>query len=92
MENEVVNNQATTTPEPEKKGLSIASMVMGLVGLFFIPILFGILAIVFSVVGKKQGGKGFAIAGLVLGIFDVVYSVFAIISALFLASSFSSLI
>lgn len=91
MENEVVNNE-TVSAVPEKKGFSIASMVMGLVGLFFIPILFGILAIVFSVVGKKQGGKGFAIAGLVMGIIDVAYGAIVIINSLILLATVGSII
>ena len=76
MENE---NQA---PVEEKKGLSIASMVLGLVGLFLFAVPCGILAIIFSILGKKKGGKGFATAGLVLGIVDVVWGLFAVIAAL----------
>ena len=75
MENE---NQ---TPVEEKKGFSIASMVLGIVGLIVFALPCGILAIIFSLLGKKKGGKGFAIAGLVLGIIDVVFGAFAIIAA-----------
>ena len=62
----------TETKEPEQKGFSIASMVLGIVGIFVAPIPCGILAIVFGAIGLKKGGKGFAIAGLVLGIVDIV--------------------
>lgn len=82
MENE---NQ---TPVEEKKGLSIASMVLGLVGLFLFAIPCGILAIIFALVGKKKGGKGFATAGLVLGIIDVAWGLFAIITVM---STFNAL-
>lgn len=72
----------------EKKGLSIASMVLGIVGLIIFAVPCGVLAIIFGLVGKKKGGKGFAIAGLVLGIIDVAFGVYAIINA---AALFSSL-
>lgn len=71
----------------EKKGMSIASMVLGIVGLIVAALPCGILAIIFSIVGKKKGGKGMATAGLVLGIIDVVFGVFAIISSVALVGS-----
>ena len=57
----------------EKKGLSIASMVLGIVSLVLCCIVYisvpcALLAIIFAEVGMKKGGKGMAIAGLVLGI------------------------
>lgn len=82
MENE---NQA---PVEEKKGLSISSMVLGLVGLLVFAVPCGVLAIIFSVIGKKKGGKGFATAGLVLGIIDVAFGLFAIVTTM---STFASL-
>lgn len=82
MENE---NQ---TPIEEKKGLSIASMVLGLVGLVIFAVPCGILAIIFSIIGKKKGGKGFATAGLILGIIDVAFGLLAIIISL---STFASI-
>lgn len=75
MENE--NN----TPVQESKGFSIASMVLGLVGLVVFALPCGILAIIFSILGRKKGGKGFATAGLVLGILDAVFGALAIFMA-----------
>lgn len=74
MDNEV--NQNTTSAPAEKKGLSIASMVLGIIGLvccciWYISIPCSILAIIFGIIGKKKGGKGMAIAGLVLGIIAI---------------------
>lgn len=66
----------------EKKGMSITSMVLGIVGMIIVPLICGILAIIFSVIGKKKGGKGFATAGLVLGIIDTVYGVISLVLAL----------
>ena len=58
---------------------------MGLVGLFWNPVfIMGILAVVFGLVGKAQinnnpmqKGGGMAIAGLVLGIVDIVGTIMA---------------
>lgn len=57
-----------------KKGLSIASMVLGIVGIILsctgVGIICGLLALIFGgiALNKKQGIKGMAIAGIVLGI------------------------
>lgn len=52
-------------PMEEKKGMSIASMVLGIIGLVFwcIPILggpIGIVGLILGIVGRKNGGKGMA--------------------------------
>ena len=55
----------------EKKGMSIASMILGIIGLiaWCIP-LFGfpvtIVGLVLGILGLKRGGKGMAIAGIVM--------------------------
>lgn len=56
----------------EGKGLSIAALVLGLLGLalFFVPligVLLGIVAVVLGVLGLRRAGRGMAIAGIVLG-------------------------
>ncbi len=66
------SNSEQTVPQ-ESKGLSIASMVLGIISvvlfcIWYISIPCAILAIIFGVVGMKKDGKGMAIAGLVLGI------------------------
>lgn len=53
------------------KGLAIASMVLGIVGLIVFGLPCGILAIIFSIVSKKKAKSGMATAGLVLGIIDI---------------------
>lgn len=65
---------ATTyaVPIDHRTGFSITSLVTGIVSLltvFFIfpPIILGIVALVFGILGLKRGGKGMAIAGLILG-------------------------
>ncbi len=69
-------NKTTQTVAQESKGLSIASMVLGIISvvlfcIWYISIPCAILAIIFGIVGMKKGGKGMGIAGLVLGIVAV---------------------
>src|SRR3954462_15398383 len=65
------------TPTPQKGNpAAVAGLVLGLIGC--LPFLTGVLAIVFSIVGIRKtrdpqvGGKGMAVAGLILGILSVV--------------------
>ncbi|MBB4713750.1 MULTISPECIES: DUF4190 domain-containing protein [Streptomyces] len=57
-------------------GLAIASLCCGIIGLFFLNIILGPLAIVFGAVARRQAsvrnGAGMAKAGIILGIVDVV--------------------
>ena len=75
----------------QTNGLAVASMVLGIVGVFFF-IFFGIvsiLAFVFGWVaigqinrsGGRQGGKGMAVAGVVLGAIEIVIFVALIVAA-----------
>ncbi len=67
-------------PPPTKRtnGFAITALVLGLIGLLILGPLMGILAIIFGAVGmgfaNKNGGvgKGLAVAGLVLGICDIL--------------------
>ena len=62
--------------QPKAAGLAVASMVLGILGLFFgwLYLVPPVLAVIFSGVALNQikqrglGGKGMAITGLVLGI------------------------
>lgn len=64
-------------PPQENKGLSIASMVLGICGFlaWCIP-LFGypvcIVGLVLGIVGIKKGGKGMAIAGIIMSAITLV--------------------
>jgi hypothetical protein len=66
--------QAPQAPKPQTAGFAVASLVLGLVGLFVFPIVSGILAIVFGSLRLRAGsaGRGMAIAGFVLGIVGTV--------------------
>ena len=69
--------------DESKSGLSTASLVLGIVGLLF-PIC-SILAIIFGIITlvKKEGIKGCAIAGIVLGCLPILA---VIVVLVFLAS------
>lgn len=84
----------------ENKGLSIASLVLGIVSIVlfcyaYISIPSAILAIVFSILGKKKGGAGMAKAGLILGIIAlsiiVLFYIFAFAGLMTLTSVIGSL-
>ncbi|WP_432057621.1 DUF4190 domain-containing protein [Streptomyces sp. bgisy022] len=57
-------------------GLAIASLCCGIVGLFFLNVVLGPLAIILGAVAHRQagakGGAGMAKAGIILGIVSVV--------------------
>jgi hypothetical protein len=71
-------------PAKNPVGFGIASFVIGVVGIFIAGIPAGLLAIIFASISlsryAKYGGKlkGFAIAGLVLGIIDILGALLAI--------------
>jgi hypothetical protein len=65
-------------------GFAIAGFIASILGLFFVPILFLPLGIVFSALGLKSDLKGLAIAGLIIGIVGVL--LFLILILLFAAA------
>ena len=78
--NEEENNVNTTTTNStpvEKKGFNITSMVLGIISIvgicfWYVSIPTSIIAIIFSVAGRKDAGRGMGIAGMVLGIITLV--------------------
>lgn len=93
-------NKTTETVAQESKGLSIASMVLGIISvvlfcIWYISIPCAILAIIFGIVGMKKGGRGMGIAGLVLGIVAlailVVIYLLAVIGIASIGSALSSM-
>jgi len=79
-------------PMEEKKGMSIASMVLGIIGLVFwcIPILggpIGIVGLILGIVGRKKGGRGMATAGIVMSIITIVLAVINAIAGVYLQTS-----
>lgn len=62
--------QKLTYPETTSNGWGIASFCCAMVGLFFPPM--GILAIIFGAIGVNKKLKGLAIAGLTLGVIEIL--------------------
>lgn len=90
-------NKTTQTVAQENKGLSIASMVLGIVSvvlfcIWYISIPCAILAIIFGIVGMKKGGKGMGVAGLVLGIVALAVLVIVYLLAIAGVASLTSTI
>ena len=89
---ETKQEEKTSAVENKSNGLSIASLVLGLVGLIIAALPCGIMAIIFGLMGKKRGGNGMATAGFILGIADIaLWVVFFVIGLITAASMFMSL-
>ena len=77
----VVAQPAAKAKPTKNSGMAVAGFVLSLVGVLIIPILFGALGCAFSGVGLAQTskgalkGKGLAIAGLIIGAFNVGYGI-----------------
>ena len=75
QDNTTVNTNSNT--QVEKKGFNITSMILGIVSvvlfcLWYVSLPCSIIAIIFSIAGRKDAGRGMGIAGLVLGIIALV--------------------
>lgn len=81
----------------EQKGMSIASMVLGIIGIlaWCIPCCgypIGITGLILGIVGRKKGGKSYALAGIICSIICLVASLInSILGAMSAASIFSNL-
>ena len=79
-------------PEPKVHWAALTGFITSLVGIFVLPILLGILSIIFGGIGlsnikknpEKYKGKGFGITALVLGIIEVVI-IFLVVAVLLAA-------
>ena len=67
-------NSANAAAYGGGKGMGVAALVCGIVGLFFGGLILGPLAIIFGAIGMKRDGRGMAIAGLVCGIVATLFS------------------
>lgn len=85
----VEENKETTSKESEptkKKGLAIASLVLGICGVCFVSFVCSLLAVIFGSLRIKKvegvnNGRGFAIAGLVLGIIGLLINFIVFINS-----------
>lgn len=87
--------------EDNRKGLSIAALVLGIVSIvfiksFIISVACGILAIIFGNKGKTRGGKGMATAGFITGIIglslQVIFFLIGVVLGVFFVGLMGSLI
>ena len=77
-----------TSPEQKTNGMSIASLVSGILGLTMCPGLGSLLALIFGYIGRgqikrsegREGGNGFAIAGLVMGWIGMVLVIATVVA------------
>lgn len=93
-----MDQNTNNIPQEGGKGLSIASMVLGIVSIFpgwciaWAPVILGLIAVILGgiSISKKKPGKGMAIAGLVTGIISLALYVVIVLlvgaSASFLSS------
>lgn len=72
--------QAETAPTNNGKGMSIASMVLGIVSVVCCGFPVAIVGLILGGISlsKKYDGRGMAIAGVVLSIISLVWSIIAI--------------
>lgn len=74
-------------PRPQTNGMAVAAMILGILGLWGVPFLMAILALVFGVIARRsidrsngrEGGRAMATAGIVLGCVGMVTSVGTVI-------------
>lgn len=97
-ENEVNNvesevNQATNTaPANEKKGFSIAALVLGIIALvlcciWYVSIPCGIIALILGIIGLKSSKRGMSIAGIITGVIGMILSIVLVIAIVMLGVS-----
>lgn len=70
----------SNAPTSERKGFNITSMILGIVSLitfcaWYISIPAGIIAIIFSVIARKDAGRGMGVAGMIMGIIGLIIAV-----------------
>lgn len=92
---QVVTVAAVAPAVHPKKGMAIASLVLGIVSavfscLWFISIPCAIIAIILGILANKAGKIGMATAGLVLGIIGIVFTVLGLTLLASLLSSFGT--
>lgn len=91
VESEV--NQATNTaPTNDKKGFSIAALVLGIIALvlcciWYVSIPCGIIALILGIIGLKSSKRGMSIAGIITGVIGMILSIVLLISIVMLGVS-----
>ena len=73
----------------DKKGLCIASMVLGIISIvlfciWYISVPCSILAIIFGILGMNSSFKGMAIAGIITGALGILFTIVIFVGAFLL--------
>lgn len=94
-----INPEMQVTNPNNKKGLAIASLVLGIVSivlfcLWYICIPCAILALIFGIIARKESpnGNGMATAGIVLSIISLALCVLGIIGILSFINEFEDVL
>ena len=91
VESEV--KQATNTaPANDKKGFSIAALVLGIIALvlcciWYVSIPCGIIALILGIIGLKSSKRGMSIAGIITGVIGMILSIVLVIAIVMLGVS-----
>lgn len=93
--NEEENNVQTTSTSNttnERKGFNITALILGIISIvtvcmWYLSIPSGIVAIIFSIAGKKDAGRGMGVAGMVLGIIGLIVAIIWILVIVFTAAA-----
>lgn len=87
-------------PQPEEKGLAIASMVLGIVGIVFawipgvnwLALPAAIVGLILGIVALRKGQpRGMALTGIILGAIAVLFAIVAIVLAIWALMAFGSI-
>lgn len=88
-----VGSTGNSSNGAERKGFNITSLVLGIISViticwcWYASVPSAIIAIIFSVAGKNDAGRGMGIAGLVLGIIGLVINIaFLVLAAIGIAA------
>lgn len=91
------NNGFNMQPEKKSSGLSIASMVLGIISIvtfcyFIVSIPCGVLGLIFGIVAKSKGsgGQGMALAGIITSSIGLLITVLFMIYAIAVGQASSS--
>lgn len=76
MDNQNLNTNVPITPQNDRRGLAIASMVLGIISIvlfcmWYLSLPCAILALIFGALSVKSSLKGMAIAGIVCSIIAI---------------------
>ena len=88
-----MTEQTTPAPPLRTSGSAIASLVLGIAGIFVLPVVLSVLAIIFGKRAKDEidssegvGGEGLATAGVVLGWIGLALGIIGVLFLLLLAA------